>query len=79
MMVIIKGTLKVDYNETEANGVDIKERMLQAQGGIFPVKNPDNQYMKSVKVIGQEIVILMVIERLKFRQIVFSVSQQIMN
>ncbi len=78
-MVIIKGTLKVDYNETEANGVDIKERMLQAQGGIFPVKNPDNQYMKSVKVIGQEIVILMVIERLKFRQIVFSVSQQIMN
>lgn len=30
--------------------------------------------MKSVEVVGQEIVVLMSIERLKFRQIVFSVS-----
>ena len=28
MMVVIRGTLKVEYNETEANGTDIKVRVL---------------------------------------------------
>ena len=73
MIVVIKGALKVEYNETEANGVDIKVRTLEGQGGIFPVKNTDNQYMKSIQVIGEDMAVLMVIERLKFRQIVFSV------
>lgn len=74
MMVVIRGALRVEYNETEANGTDIKVRVLGEQGGIYPVKNSDNQYMKSIEVVGEEIVVLMSIERLKFRQIVYSVS-----
>ena len=66
-MVVIRGNLKVEYNETEANSTEIKVRMLGEQGGIFPVKNTDNQYMKSVEVVGEDIVVLMTIERLKFR------------
>lgn len=74
MMVVIRGALRVEYNETEANGTDIKVRVLGEQGGIYPVKNSDNQYMKSIEVVDEEIVVLMSIERLKFRQIVYSVS-----
>jgi CRP-like cAMP-binding protein len=74
LMVVVRGSLKVEYNETEANGTDIKVRYLAEQGGIFPIKNTDNQYMKSIEVVGEDIVVMMSIERLKFRQIVLSVS-----
>jgi CRP-like cAMP-binding protein len=74
LMVVIRGNLKVEYNETEANGTDIKVRYLSEQGGIFPIKNTDNQYMKSIEVVGEDIVVMMSIERLKFRQIVLSVN-----
>ena len=74
LMVVIKGSLRVEYNETEANGTEMKVRILGEQGGIFPIKSTDNQYMKSVEVVGEELAVLMTIERLKFRQIVHSVS-----
>jgi CRP-like cAMP-binding protein len=79
LMVVVRGNLKVEYNETEANGTDIKVRYLGEQGGIFPIKNTDNQYMKSIEVVGEDIVVMMSIERLKFRQIVLSVRFTTLN
>ena len=51
--------------------------MLQPQTGyIHPIKTPQNQNAKSLRMAPfEESVICMIVERVKFRKIVFSVKK----
>jgi hypothetical protein len=75
-IMVIKGTLLLEFNETDAETNQERVQVLQPQTGyIHPIKTPRNQNAKSLRMAPfEETVICMIIERVKFRKILFSVN-----
>jgi hypothetical protein len=75
-LLVIKGSLLLEYNETDQEtGQERFKILTQHKGYIHPIRNPDNQYIKCVRMgPEEEMVVCLCIERLKFRKILFSVS-----
>ena len=75
-ILVLKGTLLLEYNETDPDTMEEKTKLLLPHTGyIHPVKTPENQNVKSLKFGPcEDKVVCVVIDRLKFRKIVFSVS-----
>jgi hypothetical protein len=50
LMVLIRGSMTVVYNETDPLTEDERVKRIEPQGYIYPIKSHDNQYMKCIKV-----------------------------
>lgn len=75
-MLIISGSALLEYNETDPETLEERFKLLSPHTGyIHPIRTPENQNSRCLKYgPGEEFVTCMIIDRLKFRKIVFSVS-----
>ena len=75
-MLIISGSVLLEYNETDPETMEERIKLLHPHTGyIHPIRSPENQNVRCLKFApGEEFVTCMVIDRLKFRKIVLSVS-----
>ena len=75
-MLIISGSFLLEYNETDPETLEERFKLLSPHTGyIHPIRTPENQNARCLKFgPGEEFVTCMVIDRLKFRKILFSVS-----
>lgn len=74
-IVIIRGSLILEYDLNDPICPDVqKTKILKPQGYIYPAKSHEYEYLREIKVYGDEPCELMVISKVNFKKIIGSVS-----